>query len=194
MIKLIISNENLFYCLSIKHCPNFTLECFLQCNLSQNASAATALTNVGLKGGATCLCSRAFQSVALKKLCCLMFPFTPRRSSGSLTNNCSTNTPQQPVTVISTVWTNEYNAITILTDWLWSECPWSPWWASGDKWGCLFVWTETAPPHRGRGTETDRWASRRAEPRMTTSLPSRCTSGPARSESDRNQDFATWCL
>ncbi len=57
------------------------------------ASAVNVLTNVGLKGGATCRSSSAFQSVLLKKLCCLMFPFTPRRSSGSLTNSCSTNTP-----------------------------------------------------------------------------------------------------
>ncbi len=55
------------------------------------ASTVTVLTKVGLKGGVSCRCSRAFQSVLLKKLCCLMFPFTPRRSSGSLTNNCSTN-------------------------------------------------------------------------------------------------------
>lgn len=50
--------------------------------------AFCVLTKVGLNGGATCRCCKAFQSVLLKKLCCLMFPFTPRRSSGSLTNSC----------------------------------------------------------------------------------------------------------
>lgn len=47
----------------------------------------SALTKVGLKGGVTRRCSSSFQSVALKKLCSLMLPLTPRRSSGSLTNN-----------------------------------------------------------------------------------------------------------
>lgn len=46
-----------------------------------------AITKVGLKGGVTCRCSSTTQSVALKKPCARMFPFTPRRSSGSLTNN-----------------------------------------------------------------------------------------------------------
>lgn len=94
-------------CLSKQLC--FTLECldkvdeyvqlldsFSRLNLKEKwrscrVSAVNTLTKVGLKGGATCCCSRAFQSVLLKKLCRLMSPFTPRRSSGSLTNSCGTN-------------------------------------------------------------------------------------------------------
>lgn len=47
----------------------------------------SAITKVGLQGGVTCRCSSISQSVVLKKPCARMFPFTPRRSSGSLTNN-----------------------------------------------------------------------------------------------------------
>lgn len=75
---------------SVKHCN--TSEVFTRSTVSVVRSAAQLHTSVGLKGGATCLCSRAFQSVALKKLCRRMFPFTPKRSSGSRTNNCSTRT------------------------------------------------------------------------------------------------------
>lgn len=46
-----------------------------------------AITNTGLKGGVTCRRSSTSQSVLLKKPCARMFPLTPRRSSGSLTNN-----------------------------------------------------------------------------------------------------------
>lgn len=49
------------------------------------------LTIVGVKGAGTCCCSKAFQSVLLKKLWCLMFPLVPSRSSGSLTNSWGTN-------------------------------------------------------------------------------------------------------
>lgn len=57
-------------------------------SLTSTSVVTQLLTKVGLKGGSTFRCSRAAQSVALKKLCCLMFPFTPSRPSGSLTNNC----------------------------------------------------------------------------------------------------------
>lgn len=113
-----------------------------------------------------------------------MFPFTPRRSSGSLTNNCSTNTELTDCTCLHVqFFMTVASSVTYShTDWPWSGCPWCLWWASGDKWGCLFGWTGTALPRRGRGKETDRWASRTAARRMTTSPLSCCTSAPAGSE------------
>ncbi|TNN50664.1 hypothetical protein EYF80_039114 [Liparis tanakae] len=51
-------------------------------------SLSKLLQSLG-EGGATLRCSRAVQSVPLKKLWRRMFPLTPSRSSGSRTNSCS---------------------------------------------------------------------------------------------------------